>query len=234
MLNDDMLQKINDLINTGVKVPGFGNKVMLDKSKLDGFVKEISELMPQDIQEAKEIINQKNSILAQANMESQRIIESANRESSDITNKSQEEFEQLVDDSSVIEEATKKSESIIQKSKNEAEDIIKIAEQKAENIIDSADQQIMSKKEGADNYSKEVLFDLEERLSEILGQVRRGIDSLNISDIKTPFLAILTISNINFFAFFLLCKQCNTALEITQSILLVFSLIVFFPGVKIS
>ena len=59
MLNDDMLQKINDLINTGVKVPGFGNKVMLDKSKLDGFVKEISELMPQDIQEAKEIINQK-------------------------------------------------------------------------------------------------------------------------------------------------------------------------------
>ena len=39
----------------------------------------------------------------------------------------------------------------------------------------------MSKKEGADNYSKEVLFDLEERLSEILGQVRRGIDSLNIS-----------------------------------------------------
>ena len=43
----------------------------------------------------------------------------------------------------------------------------------------------MSKKEGADNYSKEVLFDLEERLSEILGQVRRGIDSLNISDIKT-------------------------------------------------
>ena len=146
MLNDDMLQKINDLISTGVKVPGFGNKVMLDKSRLDGFVKEISDLMPQDIQEAKEIINQKNSILAQANMESQRIIESANRESSDITNKSPEEFEQLVDDSSVIEEATKKSESIIQKSKNEAEDIVKRAEQKAENIIDSADQQIMSKK----------------------------------------------------------------------------------------
>ena len=184
MLNDDMLQKINDLISTGVKVPGFGNKVMLDKSRLDGFVKEISDLMPQDIQEAKEIINQKNSILAQANMESQRILESANRESSDITNKSKEEYEQLVDDSSITEEANKKSESIIQKSKNEAEDIVKRAEQKAENIIDSADQQIMSKKEGADNYSKEVLFDLEERLSEILGQVRRGIDSLNISDIK--------------------------------------------------
>ena len=44
MLNDDMLQKINDLISTGVKVPGFGNKVMLDKSRLDEFVKEISDL----------------------------------------------------------------------------------------------------------------------------------------------------------------------------------------------
>lgn len=182
MLNDDLLQKIGDLVDAGVKVPGFGNKVMLDKSRLDEFVQQVSDLVPQDIQEAKEIINQKNSILAQANMESQRIVESANRESSDIISKSQKEYGDLVDESSITLEANKKSESIIQKSKKEAEDIIKRAEQKAEKIVGSADKQILSKKEGANNYSKEVLFDLEERLSEILGQVRRGIDSLNLTD----------------------------------------------------
>jgi len=185
MLNDDLLQKISDLIKTGVKVPGFGNKVMLDKSRLDEFANQVSDLVPQDIQEAKEIINQKNSILAQANMESLRIVDSANRESSDISSKSQKEYEELVEESSITLEANKKSESIIKKSKNEAEDIIKRAEQKAENVINSADQQIFSKKEGANNYSKEVLFDLEERLAEILGQVRRGIDSLNLSDTNT-------------------------------------------------
>ena len=99
-----------------------------------------------------------------------------------MSSKSQVEFEKLVEESSVIEEANKKSDSLVQNSKNQADDIIKRAEQKAEKIIDSADQQILNKKEGADNYTKEVLFDLEERLADIIGQVRRGIDSLNLSE----------------------------------------------------
>ena len=184
MLNDDLIKKIDNLIDSGVKVPGFGKKVMLDTTKIDQFIKEVTDLVPQDIQEAKEIINQKNSILAQANMEAQRIIESANRDSADSSSKSQDEFEKLVDESSITEEANKKSESLIQKSKNQADDIIKRAEQKGENIISSADQVILNKKEGADNYTKEVLFDLEERLADIIGQVRRGIDSLNLSENK--------------------------------------------------
>ena len=77
-------------------MPGFGKKVMIDTAKIDQFIKEVTDLVPQDIQEAKEIINQKNSILAQANMEAQRIIESANRDSDDISSKSQVEFEKLV------------------------------------------------------------------------------------------------------------------------------------------
>ena len=121
MLNDDLIKKIDNLIDSGVKVPGFGKKVMLDTTKIDQFIKEVTDLVPQDIQEAKEIINQKNSILAQANMEAQRIIESANRDSADSSSKSQDEFEKLVDESSITEEANKKSESLIQNSKNKCE-----------------------------------------------------------------------------------------------------------------
>ena len=29
MLNDDLIKKIDDLIDSGVKVPGFGKKVMI-------------------------------------------------------------------------------------------------------------------------------------------------------------------------------------------------------------
>ena len=123
MLNDDLIKKIDDLIDSGVKVPGFGKKVMIDTAKIDQFIKEVTDLVPQDIQEAKEIINQKNSILAQANMEAQRIIESANRDSDDMSSKSQVEFEKLVEESSVIEEANKKSDSLVQNSKNQADDI---------------------------------------------------------------------------------------------------------------
>ena len=38
----------------------------------------------------------------------------------------------------------------------------------------------MSRREGADHYAREVLFNLEEQLAEILGQVRKGIDALKL------------------------------------------------------
>ena len=36
------------------------------------------------------------------------------------------------------------------------------------------------RREGADQYSREVLFNLESHLADVLGQVRRGIDSLRL------------------------------------------------------
>ena len=36
------------------------------------------------------------------------------------------------------------------------------------------------RRDGADQYARETLFDLEERLAGLLGQVRKGIDSLGI------------------------------------------------------
>ncbi len=38
MLNDDLIKKIDDLIDSGVKVPGFGKKVMIDTDKVDQFI----------------------------------------------------------------------------------------------------------------------------------------------------------------------------------------------------
>ena len=43
------------------------------------------------------------------------------------------------------------------------------------------------RREGADQYAKETLFDLEERLASQLGQVRRGIDTLGLEvDNRVP------------------------------------------------
>ena len=48
----------------------------------------------------------------------------------------------------------------------------------AEQIVGKAQTEATQRKDGADQYSKEVLFNIEERLSLVLGQVRRGIDAL--------------------------------------------------------
>ena len=60
----------------------------------------------------------------------------------------------------------------------EAEDVVQDAQRRAYRIISESEDVAASRREGADQYAREVLFSLEEQLSEILGQIRRGIDTL--------------------------------------------------------
>ena len=60
----------------------------------------------------------------------------------------------------------------------EAERIIQDAQRRAYRIVSESEDVAASRREGADQYASEVLFSLEEQLSELLGQIRRGIDTL--------------------------------------------------------
>jgi len=51
-------------------------------------------------------------------------------------------------------------------------------------LINDAENQAAELRQGADRYSKEVLSSIEEQLSNQLGQVRRGLDALNVT--QTP------------------------------------------------
>jgi len=49
---------------------------------------------------------------------------------------------------------------------------------KAFNLISESESRASDQRDGANRYSREVLSSLEERLSDVLGQVRRGLDTL--------------------------------------------------------
>ena len=54
-------------------------------------------------------------------------------------------------------------------------------------ILEEAESTGTTRRDGADQYARETLFDLEERLSIQLGQVRRGIDALGLDvDSRVP------------------------------------------------
>ena len=69
----------------------------------------------------------------------------------------------------IEDKANKEAESIIEQGKNEANSIINDAEIKSED-----------RRKGADNYAREILFSLEEKIADTLGQVRGGIDILDV------------------------------------------------------
>jgi cell division septum initiation protein DivIVA len=180
-MQSDMKNILDDLetsIQGANKVPGIGNKAMVDIKKLKSIYDTLSQSIPEEILEASEVIKQKESIINQAYLEAKRTKEIAQQESASINDKARGEYDQKVSDSEVTRGAELKSEEIISEANAKATGIVQESQTEAGQIVDKAQTEATQRKDGADQYSKEVLFNIEERLSQVLGQVRRGIDAL--------------------------------------------------------
>ena len=175
---DQALQELQQLYASSSRVPGFRKKVMVDADEFASVLNNIRTVMPADVQEARQILLQKDSILNQAYLESQRVKTSAEEEVAAQLQAAQDEHRTKVGESEVTKTATTKAQQTMDQAMGEAEDIVQDAQRRAYRIISESEDVAASRREGADQYAREVLFSLEEQLSEILGQIRRGIDTL--------------------------------------------------------
>ena len=179
--------ELQRLYSSASRVPGLRRKVMVDADQFAKVINDLRTAMPADLQEAQEIIRQKDSILNQTYLESQRLKSKIEEEVSAQKQASQREHESMVGDSAVLKAAEAKGEEIRQEAQGEAEEMIQDAQRRAYRIVTEAEDIASARREGANQYASEVLFSLEEQLSEILGQIRRGIDTLRPeSDMRRP------------------------------------------------
>ena len=175
---DNILDELNELARNSTKVLGMRKKVMVDSGKLTAIAADLRESVPHDVLEAGEVLKQKESIVNQAYLEAKRLRESANQEVAAITTAARNEHESLVEETEIVKSAEIKAQEIKDEAHRQANDIVQEAQQQVFRTIDDAEATAAVRREGADQYSREVLFSIEERLSQMLGQVRRGIDAL--------------------------------------------------------
>ena len=175
---DRILGELDELCKSSSKVLGRRGKVTVDPEKLSHIVSELRASLPEHLLEAGEVIKQKDSIINQAYLESKRMRESASQESKAITIAARSEHETMVSDSEIVRVAEEQAQKIHDEAHRKASEILREAGQEAVRLIGEADATAAGRREGADQYSREVLFSIEERLSQMLGQVRRGIDAL--------------------------------------------------------
>ena len=168
------------LASTGTRVPGFRRKVMVDIDRMITLGDELRMSVPADMQEASEVIKMKESIINQAYLEAKRIRGVAEEEVSALTTAAQEEHASKVGESEILKAAELKGQEIREEAAYEAQQILQDAQRKAYRIINESDTATISRRDGADHYAREVLFNLEEQMSDVLGQVRRGIDALKL------------------------------------------------------
>lgn len=179
--------ELQRLYSSANRVPGLRRKVMVDADQFARVINELRTAMPADIQEAQEIIRQKDSILNQTYLEAQRLKTQIEEEVSAQKQASMREHETMVGESSIMSAAEERAEQIREEAQGESEEIIQDAQRRAYRIVTEAEDIAAARREGANQYASEVLFSLEEQLSEILGQIRRGIDTLRPeADVRRP------------------------------------------------
>ncbi len=178
---EQALQELQQLYASSSRVPGFGRKVMVDADMFTSVINNLQMAMPADVQEAREVLRQKDSILNQAYLEAQRVRSTVEEEVASHIAAATREHQERVSDSEVLKAAEAQGVKIRDDAMSSSEEIVQDAQRKAYAIVSEAEDIAASRRDGADQYSREVLFSLEEQLSEVLGQIRRGIDTLKPS-----------------------------------------------------
>ncbi len=179
----DIVQIVGELesiTQSATRVPGLRKRVMVDVDRLKQVTGDIQNSIPSDILEAKEILKQKDSIINQSQLEARRVKDAAEKESLALTAAAEQEQASRVDETEIVKASEAKAEEVNQNALQEAQQIVQDAQRRAYRITDEAERAAADRREGSDQYARETLFDLEERLSGMTAQIRRGIDALGV------------------------------------------------------
>ncbi len=174
---------------TGGRVPGTA-RTLLNLAKVTTVINEVKAELPTQINEAEGIVRQKEAIIKQSELEARRIRAYADEEattirqlaeeqSSTLLTSSQAEAHRMVENTEITRVATENAAATESEARTRAGEMIDDAENRVNGILNEANTQADQRRKGADNYVREVLFALEERVADTLGQVRGGIDLLD-------------------------------------------------------
>ncbi len=182
------LENLETMIVKG-RVPGTA-RTLVNLDKISTSIEEMKTEMPTQINEAEGIVRQKDAIIKQAELEARRIRAYADQEattirqlaeeqSNTLLTTSQEEARKMIEETEITRAANEKAAKIETDADKRAAKLIDDAETRGNGILNEAETSAEQRRKGADNYAREVLFTLEERIADTLGQVRGGIDLLD-------------------------------------------------------
>ena len=185
-----IIEELESIAGTGTRVPGLRKRMMVDIDRLLTVAEQLRESVPADIQEANEVLKQKDSIVNQAHLEARRTKDTAAQEAEGIVAAAVQEKLAQIDETEIVRASHEKADEIRKRAEQDGEAVGQDAQRRAYQTMDEAEAQAAKRKGGADQYARETLFALEERLATQLGQVRRGIDALGTD--ADPMMAVPT------------------------------------------
>ena len=151
----EILDRLEAIAGSATKLP-LTKRAVINPQEIQELVGQMRAALPEDINEALQIIGYRDSIIAQAQAEAERLRAHA-----------QQEAQQAVSESPIMKEAEKK-----------AEELKLAAQRQGEAVVAEAQRQAGSQASGADAYAVDVLRRLEQELDTLLATARHGVKYL--------------------------------------------------------
>ncbi|HCV27156.1 MAG TPA: hypothetical protein QGI07_06825 [Dehalococcoidia bacterium] len=192
------LDTLESLVASG-RVPAT-SRTLINLKAFNEAIGQIRAELPEELNESQAIIRQKESVIKTAEIEARRIRAYADEEATTIRETAEEKATIAIDNASekaakmvqqteVTAEAARKASEIIAEAEARAVSIIEAADSSAAQKTEATENRVGmmmidaetdagSRRDGADEYASEVLFNLEQHVSGVLGKVRAGLDLL--------------------------------------------------------
>jgi vacuolar-type H+-ATPase subunit E/Vma4 len=192
MASMDHIAKLEEMLSSG-RVPGTA-RTLVNLEKVGEVLTELKRELPSQVNDAQTVLRQKEAILKQAELEARRIRAYADEEATTIRSLAEEqsqsqiatatsEAQEMLSDSEIVKAAEERAREIEAAAEERANKIISEAQGKLNQVLAGAEKDAADRRRGADNYAREVLFMLEEKIADTLGQVRSGIDVLDAQNL---------------------------------------------------
>ena len=151
----NIIDRLDALVNTSRRMPATRNR-LVDEEKIVKLLEQLRLAIPQDMRSAQEVIEKKDSILTQAQLDARRI-----------RNEAEEEFAARLDENELLVAA-----------RGQAEAVSEETERKATRLMEQVESEVRRNRADADSYVIETLRNLEREASNVLTSIRKGLDTL--------------------------------------------------------
>ncbi len=152
-----------------------GGGVVISRQRLLDLIDRMRVAVPKEVYDAREVIERRDEVLAEAAEEASRVISRA-----------QEEVETRLKETEVVKAAEERARQILAQAQQRLLELSREAEAQAAARLDDAQQAAREQMREADHYALQTLKKLEGELNEFIATVQRGIDTLEKRAAERP------------------------------------------------
>ncbi|MEX0800570.1 MAG: hypothetical protein WD379_05065 [Dehalococcoidia bacterium] len=160
------IDRLEELVGEARKLP-VGGGVVISRQRLLDLIDQMRVAVPKEVYDAREVVENREEVLASATAEAARILASA-----------QEEVDRKLKDTEVVKAAEARSREMLAEAQERIQELSRESEAQAAARLDEAKDAAAEEMREADVYASQTLKKLEGELQEFIATVQRGIETL--------------------------------------------------------